>query len=118
MYFKGLRYISQNKELEAKNGELEKCIDILINHDIAGYKEGIDELESKLSHSVQIMDAMTKTSQSNFELERKLKVACEVLSDWLKWEDKQIQKEGAYVGVEIRGLIAQGKEALAAIKDA
>lgn len=32
MYFKGLRYISQNKELEAKNGELVSKIEVLEFH--------------------------------------------------------------------------------------
>ena len=38
------------------------------------------ELENKLSHANQIMTAMTKTSQNNFEIQRKLKIAVMAMS--------------------------------------
>lgn len=49
------------------------------------------------------------------QLKKKLAISKEALENWLEWEDKQIQKNGAYVGVEINQLIKNGKEALAAI---
>jgi len=40
----------------------------------------IKELEEKLSHQTQIMDAMTRTSQNNAVLSERLKVAVETMT--------------------------------------
>lgn len=62
------------------------------------------ELENKLSHANQIMTAMTKTSQNNFELQRKLKIAVMAMS---------IVKEGYILP---NGALKKISQALAAIK--
>jgi hypothetical protein len=68
------------KELEAKNAELETWKN-KAKEKMPAMQMRIHELEGKLSHSTQIMDAMTKTSQNNFELEKKLEIAMELLNE-------------------------------------
>lgn len=74
---------SENAELQ---GQLKSCIfvyeekvDRLINHDIAGYKEGIDCLELRISQADKIIkdrqDELNYLVNKVEELEKKLKIA-------------------------------------------
>ena len=132
--------IPRIRELEAKNVELTNFWKPIIDKFLTKYKnagnanvvaltaltEAFDihcrnetleaknvELENQLKLSKDFVEIWRDKS---IELEKKLDIAVEALSDWLKWEDKQIQKEGAYVGAEINYLIMDARQALSKIK--
>lgn len=101
--------VAKIKDLEAKNVELEKRLDILVNHDIAGYKEGILELEKKLADEMGLSDRYLLRCQ---ELEKKLEIAVEALNKFK--EIRRLDGNGnEYEGREF----FISNEALAAIKD-
>lgn len=67
---------------------------------------GIGLMGKGSTHSYEYTDELE--NQLNQEKQRR-EDAEKALSDWIAWEESQINKEGEYTGVDINNLINQGR---------